>query len=95
MGTPVPADWPEIENDKVYMVTVDWYQDASGKTGCDQEYQGEHKCCEPGIGIFVFLAFELECKRGSELCTITGFSAQRLISVFGPYDNMGACLADL
>ncbi len=32
---------------------------------------------------------------GDELCTITGFSAQRLVSIIGPYDNMLACQADL
>lgn len=95
MGTPVPPDMPVLEDDKIYRVGVDWYQDVTPATGCDQKYQGREQCCWDGGTIKAWRDGGGECVAGDELCMITGFSAQRLVFIHGPYDDIGACLADI
>lgn len=95
MGTPVPPDMPELEDDKIYRVGVDWYQDTTEKTRCDQKYQGRIECCKSGAFINAWKAAGFECTSGFEMCMITGYSAQRLVFCHGPYDTLEACQADL
>lgn len=99
MGTPVPLESPDLENDKFYRVYVDPYQDLTPATGCDQEALGRWSCCKQGVFIQLWLDGGWECSvildPFMELCMRTGFSAQRLVAIHGPYNLLEDCIADL
>lgn len=99
MGTPVPLEQPDLDNDKVYMVFVDPYQDMTPATGCNQEYLGRFSCCQTGERIQIWRDSDFECTEifdpAIELCRRTGFSSQRLVAIHGPYDTVLECQAEL
>ncbi|NVM23410.1 MAG: hypothetical protein HWN68_16705 [Desulfobacterales bacterium] len=94
MGEPTPDDWPEILDDKWYCVTVDAFQDVGPFDDCRQDFSAQLTCCRQGVHINNWINNELECIGGFELCVFTGFSAQRLLDLKGPYDTQALCNAD-
>lgn len=95
MGTPVPDEWPELEDAKFYLVYLDAFQDVGPDNDCTQDYQLRQRCCTTGQHIKAWLAVGWECLSPHELCVVSGFTAQRLLNVHGPYDNLADCQADL
>lgn len=95
MGTPVPDEWPEFEDEKHYLVNVDAYQFGNDFRDCRQDHLGRYKCCVSGDFLNSWLADGHECLSPFELCVVSGASAQRLVAVHGPYDTPDACTDDL
>lgn len=95
MGEELDPEWPEIEPEKYYKATIAGYQDVTPKTGCDQELVGVISCCPSGAVLNQWINFGLECEDGWELCPFTGYTAQRLLGVAGPYDTFQACMLDI
>lgn len=95
MGTPVPPEWEDLEDEKWYRVGVDCYQDMGPDNDCTQDYQGRAQCCLPGGTVKGWLRAGWQCESPHELCAFSGFSAQRLLWCHGPYANQPACAADL
>lgn len=95
MGTPVPDEYPELEDGKFYRCGVDCYQDETPATDCSQAYLISAQCCLTGARIKAWLAGGGECAFDDELMFVTGFSAQRLVFVHGPYDDIGPCQDDI
>jgi len=86
MGSGIP---PPLEFNKYYCITVRWYQSPEG--GCKGVPNGIEKCCRPGWMIFEWGEYDLECQNYWELCIWTGYSAQMLLNVEGPYDDEFIC----
>lgn len=95
MGTPVPKDWPVLEAEKFYLVTLDAFQDAGPLTGCDQTFVTRVSCCKSAALIQAWIDAGCRCLAGCELCVVTGFTAQRIICIQGPYDDYDTCVLDI
>ena len=94
MGEDPDWDVDDIIPDKWYCLSMDSFQDGSGKTGCDQTFVDTKTCCQLGAAITAWLDADLECVRGRELCIFTGYTAQKLKNMKGPYDSQAECFAD-
>ena len=94
MGTPVPDIPVEWSTGKYYWTIVEVFQGGGGVGGCDQNYIG--KAYSPITGDFIraWIAAGLECVTGAELIPFTGYSAQRCVRGYGPYDTFEACEDD-
>jgi len=92
MGNPLPPDWPEIEDTKWYCCYLDCYN----LDDCAGPLQGSTCCCTTGAQILSWINGNNECDAGWELCPFSGYTAQRLIDVKGPYtlrqDCVDACI---
>lgn len=95
MGEPSPTEWPELIADKWYKCTVNCYWGDHPVNTCSGAYIDNCTCCRLGADIDAYLKIPVECRSGSELCMFTGFSAQRVINVEGPYDDFDACVLDI
>ncbi len=91
MGTPVPDTMPELIDEKFYCSVVDAFFDLTEKTGCQQELVARIQCCNTGGTIKWWKLHGYECQDGQELVDYTGFTAQRLVAVHGPYDSAEEC----
>jgi len=91
MGSIVPPTWPTLIDDKWYCCTLECYQGGGPPYDCTQNYVGQATCCQTGAIIKGWQNAGLECAGGWELCVFSGYTAQRLIGVVGPYDNFGSC----
>lgn len=91
MGEDTPTEWPEIIRDKWYKCTVNCYWADWPVEACTGDYIDDCTCCLLGADIEDWLAFPLECSSIFELCLFTGFSAQRLINLEGPFDDFDTC----
>lgn len=95
MGTPVPFILPGFEDDKWYNCHLDCFGVGEGPHTCEDDFIGSVECCKTGLSINTWLNDGCGCKSDPpvwyELCLFTGFSAQRLLHVHGPYDTRGDC----
>lgn len=92
MGTPVPIEQPEIDVTKHYCITVDWFDDWYGATDCTQEYGGTTHCCVTGSNLKYYIENGYECTKYLEICMATGYSAQRITCIEGPFDSHADCV---
>lgn len=95
MGTEVPEESPEYEDDKFYLCSVDAYQDVGPATDCSQTFVMRQRCCQQGNILNAWIQADVECQAGWELCVVSGWTAQRLVAVHGPYDDRDACMLDM
>ncbi len=93
MGIDLPEDWPELEPLLFYKVGVDLYDFNPVVPGCATVHQGLLHCCLPGGVISAWIDAGFECINGLELCVAGGFTAQRLKTIEGPFDDQPACQA--
>lgn len=93
MGTPVPDEWPGLEDDKWYKTTVDSFYDDEFRDECLGEYIGRFTCCVKGIDINGWYFAEFECTTYVGLCGFPALPEQRCVCITGPYDSEGDCLA--
>lgn len=91
MGTPVPEEWPELEDDKFYCCTVDLYGTGGKNDVCDGEYFGRTKCSLEGEYVKYWIDSGFECRDFEGICVRVPLSAQRLICVSGPFDTFDDC----
>jgi len=87
MGRPIPPLPPTLVDEAWYCVTVSAYQHPS-LPGCEGEPHPV-KCCKTGAMIKAF--HEYECINGIELCTFSGYSAQKVRGIDGPYNTAEEC----
>lgn len=95
MGTTIPDEFPEIDDTKTYKVTVDAFQDAGPETDCNQNFVAQVTCCKAGNLLNNFIDNDFACTAGVELCVVSGFTAQRIKAIVGPYDTWQECIDDL
>lgn len=95
MGTPVPLEHPKLEADKTYLCVVDSYEGGPHPEDCSADYLWRTRCCVSGAHLTRWLDDGWECKGPHELCVVSGSSAQRLVAIHGPYEDVDACLSDL
>jgi len=93
MGIKIPPDWPEIDDTKHYKINVDAFQGGGPPLTCAQDFAGNLTCCIPGLTLNGWIDGGNECTDGGEACLFSGFSAQRLKTISGPYDTPMECLA--
>jgi len=91
MGTPVPPDWPELEDGKWYCVTEDAYTGIPGKTGCQGAIIGRTSCCCQGAPIKAYLDGGNECHWFVFLCIGHWPSPKKVIGITGPYNSKAEC----
>ena len=95
MGIKVPPEWPEIDDTKTYKVTVDGFQGGGPPNDCSMNFVAQVTCCKLGNLLNAYIDNDLECIGGNECCVISGFTAQRIKAIEGPYDTFVLCQADL
>jgi len=92
MGVDIPVDPPVFLDDKWYCVSISMYQGGGPPYDCTQNWVADFSCCKPGWFITAWLEGGMECNSAyPELCVATGYSAQKLNSFTGPYDDMDSC----
>jgi len=95
MGEKIPEElpispWPPfLDPYLLYCITVNAYQEP-GKSGCNGAFETV-RCCQYGSIINDFETYGLWCINGIEICTYTGYSAQELVNVIGPYLTEEEC----
>jgi len=94
MGTLVTSEWPELEMDQYYIVFVDAYQDMGPANDCTQDFGMRQCCCRSGGEIQWWLDHNRECQSPFEICTVSGYTAQRIVALHGPYATYEACEID-
>jgi len=92
MGDPVPPTWPVIEDGMFYRIMVDGYDNGFPPGDCDEPFIGSAICCQPSLVLNGWFALGGDCNQTQEICTLSGWSAQRAVSIKGPYDNIDDCL---
>ncbi len=93
MGQPVPPDWPEIENDKFYIATVQHHAfDPINPDSCHGAPDRQSNACILGSGINAWIQQNHQCTIHS-LIYGAGSIDQRLISAVGPFDTFAICEA--
>ena len=85
MGTPIPEP---LEDDKFYCITVRAHQGYMGD--CTDPYVVA-KCCREGWYINDWGDFGAECQNWWELCIVSGYTAQEVLSIAGPFDTLEEC----
>lgn len=91
MGTPVPDDWPELEDTKWYCVTEDAYWDGSGAPGCRGTPIGRSSCCRTGAVIKSYIDGDNQCHFNTWLCVMFSPAQKKIVCIKGPYDTKVAC----
>lgn len=94
MGEELPDEWPDVDPVKFYCCTVDAFVGGDPLTGCDRPYWASIRCCVFGAILAAWIAGDNECVDGQELCVTGVWTAQRLMSIIGPYDTLNLCRAD-
>lgn len=91
MGTPDPPDWPPIDDDRWYWVTVEIYggQEASG--ACTPPGNVFRSCCIQGIAIRNYVRDDYQCLKIHALCV--PFPFQILRQIGSNYPDQATCLA--
>jgi len=84
---PGPLPYTEIDSNLWYVVEVGVYIGGVGVTGCARPYVGTiHDICWGG-DLKDWLKYDRDC---TGWILIWGYGdAQRLLKIFGPYDDMG------
>jgi len=95
MLTPVPEEFPVLEDAKFYLCDYDTFFDLTPADGCEQAFVGQVSCCFSGADIKAWRAAGNECKEGFPMCILIGTTSQRIVSTHGPYDTIDACELDL
>ena len=95
MGNKIPDEEPIILPDEIYKVTVRCHQDMTPVEDCSQTYVDTVSCCVSGQDIITFIYGGYECKAGYELCTFSGYTAQHVIDIKGPFIDYDACDLDI
>jgi len=88
MGHPPPPTPPVINEDLYYDVSVLAYQDIL--PGCEGEPMETH-CCILGWYIIFFVDLG-ECLNGNEVCMFSGYSAQKIVDIAGPFGTLQECI---
>jgi len=91
MGTPVPVEYPDLQDDKWYCTWVDVYFDLTAKTDCTQTWLARIHGPRRGDQIKYWIAQGYECTPEHELIEYQIFSSQRLVAMHGPYDSYDLC----
>jgi len=91
MGHDPPSTPPTIHDDLWYAVYVYAYQDV--QPGCVGT-QFEESCCVQGWRIISFMLDEV-CVNGYEICVFSGFTAQQIHNIAGPFNTRDACFESL
>lgn len=95
MGTPVPDEWPGLEDNKWYLIFLDVYGFNGPPFDCTMNHLGGIYCCYQGDDIKRSL--EHECEANSPDWVICGAdledAAFRSTCIMGPYDILADCLA--
>lgn len=91
MGITIPDDFPELDPTKWYKVTVQAYQGGGPPYDCTMDFLDNFSDCKTGFAIQNWIDLTPECFAGNELVVVTGFSAQRLKNIEGPFDTEAAC----
>lgn len=94
MGTPVPPDFVDYEDDKWYCCEVDAYLHPWPPFACTPPYGGRFKQCVLGVNIKIWINAGVECTAPVPLVIPPGATVQRLICAIGPYDTQGECQAE-
>jgi len=95
MGTPVPPDPPELDDNKWYCVTEWAYGQSPNPNACLGIVTNKTKCCRTGQDISAHFAAGNECKMFAFLCVVGSPAPKRVICIKGPYGSQAACQADL
>lgn len=94
MGTPVPEDWPELEDAKWYCVTEDAYWDGDLEVGCRGSPFSRDSACRTGAVIKAYLAAQNQCVFGQFLVVASSPAQKKVVCITGPYDTQGECQAE-
>jgi len=94
MGTPVPPDFPNLDNNKWYCLSVDAYEENVPDTFCDGIFVARIKCCQTGAQIKAWYDRGAECKKGDGICAPGLNAPQRIVACHGPYNGGAECWAD-
>lgn len=90
MGTIVPEEWPELEDDKYYALVTELYVYDFDEKTCD-EFLKEMSCCR--LGSWVKGGSEACPRVDHGFCQMSGVFREKLISVAGPFDTLVDCNA--
>ncbi|GAI33696.1 unnamed protein product [marine sediment metagenome] len=92
MGTPVPHPFSDLEDDKWYCLSVDFFQLTDPDQGCSGPYQDSHDCCQIGWVIKKWFEDDRLCKQGPGICYVVIAEPQRVTCAMGGYDTEEECL---
>jgi len=87
MGISVPDQKPEVVENKWYVAQVFAYQGSPSETPCHPDYEYTTAGIITGTVVNAFWANGGECIIGNELVPWSGYSAQKVDSLKGPFDT--------
>lgn len=90
MGTIVPEDWPDLDDELYYRIQVDYWWHTPYADGCYGDYVGRHQCCVLGGQIKIFQKL-YTCKWGISPCGPMWNGTFRIVCITGPFDTLEAC----
>ncbi|MBA7675721.1 hypothetical protein ES703_83958 [subsurface metagenome] len=94
MGTPVPEEWPELDDDKWYAIDVTNYALFPDPKGCTNPVVGKDHCCRRGDWLNIWYANEVDCLVASTApCGITPGDSRLITCIVGPFDSQEECEA--
>lgn len=87
MGHKLPPEPPVLLDEKWYYISAAAF--AHILPGCigDPTPVG---CCKEGSELIAYLK-DPQCVNGAEICIYTGYTAQRVYNISGPYDSWDEC----
>lgn len=96
MGLASASSFRQLDPLKWYRVLVDVYWVVGGpQTGCDDPWISRCQCCRTGAVIQAWIDAGNECVPGALLCFGVGQMSQRIVDIWGPYNDNAACLLEI
>lgn len=89
MGTELPPDWPEIDDDLWYHVTVEVFGGMNADGSCRIPGGVYWDCCVKGIAIRTYINSDTQCQKPFAFCVPNPF--QKLHNVGSSYPTQIAC----
>lgn len=94
MGTPVPDDWPPLEDGLYYKITVDTFGFGLPPNTCSGPYNDTVSACFEGSVVRTWINLDHQCSAWP-LIFFGGGVNQRIVDIDGPFDDLAACLLEL
>lgn len=94
MGTPVPKDWPELDDAKFYCVWADVFEMAPPPGDCDNAWISEDHSCTTGAFLKAWIAAGKECTVATDPWSGAVTGVYRITHIHGPYDTYLGCQAE-
>ena len=92
MGEEIPDDWPTLEDNLFYRISVDRFEHGPIEGTCDNAFIDSTFCCIIGWEVKAWIAGNKQCQ-SNPLCPGLPFgNSQRITNITGPSDTWAQCM---